>query len=188
MDFIDIAQAWHLWIFSGLATLVSLVHAWRTHGKIWKIVKIETGSPRQEAISRLCLAWLVPFILALLTAVCLLGVSKADGNASELHRLVARLAPKSYKARLMVCLNKIDPGIIPALRDKNKNGKLQVYGYMNQGLYDELLKLSNEPEAAKYLAIVRSETDGLLLVEGKTGTSEHSKKVTLLLDKSLLDE
>lgn len=187
MDFMEIARDYHLWILGGIATLGSFIHALRKHGRIWRIITYETGSTKQEAISRLCLIWLAPILLALLTVACLLGAGGTGGGA-DLQKPAAAPGQRPYRERLTECLNKIDPGIIPALRTKSKNGKLQVYGYMNQALYEELQKLSKEPESAGYITITRSENSGQLLQQGKLGNPERAEKVSIVLDVALLDE
>lgn len=175
-----------LLILCGIGTSVVFFHAWRQNEKIWESIRAAAGSPRHEAISRLCLTWLVPIIMALLTLVLTAHFFNGDEIIGELQREFSKPKPEPFKERLLACLNEIDPGMLSALR--NEKGNLRVNGYMSQSLFVELQKLSDEPESHKYMTIVHVEAGGLVLGQEEPGPSGRAVKVTLLLDKALLDK
>lgn len=110
-------------------------------------------------------------ITAFLTvAVIWIGDRVSDlqnARNTELSDTVKQLTqvtkPKSFKERLIACLESIDSAIVPALR----NGTTQFRGDLKPWQFAEIQKLCSEPESSQFISVrvgsVHSFTDQGLL-------------------------
>jgi len=79
---------------------------------------------------------------------------------------IVKLKPKSFKERLLSCLNDIEPNIITALRGGTTHFKLLV----NHNQQSSLQKLASEDEAMEFMEILPLEGDDIAIGGGSFGT------------------
>ena len=92
------------------------------------------------------------------------GQQRADATLAEAHRKIEALQPKPLKVRVIDFLNRLDPKIIPALR----NGQTEFGGQLTYAQLAELQNLTHEDSAGQFIIYIPS-SNFIMNEPGKIG-------------------
>lgn len=138
------------------------------------IAKLWTDSSRLSGLNDYLswIGWIVTFVGVALTALSIIvgqRVSRLNAvedlaRAKKIEALESATRPKSIKERLVICLDAIDPQIIPAL----KQGNTKFHGKLKPWQFADLQKLSAEAGSTAFMSFRVSDepsevtSDGIL--------------------------